>query len=52
MRKHYYTVHHDVNRNYSLFVKEFVNGLLQNTIPRTVSFESVTPNAVTFSFDG
>lgn len=52
MRKHYYTVHHDVNRNYSLFVKEFVNALVQNTIPRPVSFEAVTPNAVTFSFEG
>ena len=52
MKKHYYTVHHDVNKNYSIFVKEFVNALVQNTIPRPVNFEAVTPNAVTFSFDG
>lgn len=51
LRKHYYTIHHDVNRHYSLFVREFVNALIQNTIPRLVSFEAVTPNAVTFSFE-
>jgi hypothetical protein len=52
LKRHFYTIHHDVNRNYSLFVKEYVNALIQATIPRSVSFENVSPNAVTFSFEG
>jgi len=50
-RVHFYTLHHDVNSNYSQFIKEYVTALIQNTIPRTVRFEEVGPNAVTFSFE-
>src|SRR2546422_526533 len=50
-RMHFYTLHHDVNSNYSQFIKEYVTALIQNTIPRTVRFEEVGPNAVTFSFE-
>jgi hypothetical protein len=50
-KTHFYTVHHDVNLNFSLFTKEYLHSLIQSTIPRTVNFERVTPNALTFSFD-
>lgn len=50
-RIHSYTVRHDVNTNYSYFIKEFVTTLIENTIPRTVRFEHVGPNSVSFSFE-
>jgi hypothetical protein len=51
-RMHYYTVHHDVNLNFSTFVKEFVTTIIMETVPRTVKFETVGPNSVTFNFEG
>ena len=50
-KTHFYTVHHDVNLNFSIFTKEYLSSMIQSTIPRAVSFERVTPNALTFSFD-
>ena len=50
-KTHFYTVHHDVNLNFSLFTKEYVSSMLQGTIPTTIRFETVSPNALTFSFD-
>ena len=49
---HFYTVHHDINLNFSTFVKEFVATMIMGTVPRTVRFETVAPNSVTFSFEG
>ncbi len=51
-RMHFYTVHHDVNLNFSIFVKEFVSTMIMGTVPRMVRFEIVAPNSVTFSFEG
>jgi hypothetical protein len=51
-KMHFYTVHHDVNLNFSIFVKEFVTTMIRETVPRTVKFETVGPNSVTFSFEG
>jgi hypothetical protein len=51
-KMHFYTVHHDVNLNFSIFVKEFVSTMIMGTVPRTVRFETVAPNSVTFSFEG
>ncbi len=50
-KTHFYTVHHDVNLNFSIFTKEYLSSMIQSTIPRNVNFERVTPNALTFSFD-
>jgi len=50
-RAHFYTLHHDVNLNFSQFIKEYVSTLIQNTIPRPVHFETVSPNSVTFNFE-
>ncbi len=49
-KKHYYTIHHDVNLEFSQFVREFLNSLIQSTVPRPVHFETVSPNSITFSF--
>lgn len=51
-KMHYYTVHHDVNLNFSIFVKEFVTTMIKESVPRQVKFETVGPNSVTFSFEG
>lgn len=51
-KTHFYTLHHDVNLNFSIFIKEFVSTVIMGTIPRTVRFETVGPNSVTFSFEG
>ena len=50
-KRHFYTVHHDVNVNYSIFTKEYVSGMIQNTIPGPIHFEAMSPNALTFSFE-
>src|SRR5260370_27261929 len=50
-KTHFYTVHHDVNLNFSIFTKEYVSSMIQSTIPSTVRFEEMSPNALTFSFD-
>ncbi len=51
-KTHFYTLHHDVNRKFSLFIKEYLSSLIQRTVPREIRFETVSPNAVTFSFEG
>src|SRR6266436_10282313 len=50
-RAHFYTFHHDVNLNFSHFIKEYMTSLLQTTISIVPHFEKVGPNAVTFSFE-
>ena len=51
-KTHFYTLHHDVNLNFSHFIKEYMASLLQTTISIVPHFEKVGPNAVTFSFEG
>ena len=50
-KRHFYTVHHDVNLNYSIFTKEYVSAMIQNTIPGPIHFETMSPNALSFSFE-
>lgn len=49
--KHFVTVKHDVNLNFSQFTKAYVSSLLQSTLGTTVTFEAMTPNSVTFTFE-
>jgi 5,10-methylenetetrahydrofolate reductase len=50
-RKHFFTLHHDVNLNFSYFAKEYVSSMMHSTIAKSVQFESVSANSVTFSFE-
>src|SRR2546422_1681595 len=50
-KAHFYTLHHDVNLNFSHFIKEYMTSLLQITIAKVPRFENVGPNSVTFSFE-
>ncbi len=49
--KHVFTVKHDVNLNFSYFAKGYVSSLLQSMIGRSVAFEALTPNSVTFTIE-
>src|SRR5438128_5536415 len=50
-KTHFYTLHHDVNLNFSHFIKEYMTVLLQSTVSKVPRFENISPNAVTFSFE-
>ncbi len=50
-KKHFFTLHHDVNMNFSVFTKEYLSTMLQATLARNLQFENVSPNSVTFSFE-
>jgi hypothetical protein len=49
--KHFFTVKHDVNLNYSLFTKEYISTMLMSTLGTSVRFETMSPNSVTFVFE-
>jgi predicted HicB family RNase H-like nuclease len=48
--RHYFTVNHDVNMNFSLALQSILAGLIEPIIKNTVEFTSVTPSTITFSF--
>jgi len=50
-KTHFYTLHHDVNLNFSHFIKEYMTALLQSSVSKVPRFENISPNAVTFSFE-
>ncbi len=50
-KTHFYTLHHDVNLNFSVFIKEYISTMIQSTIPRPVRFETISPSSLTFSFE-
>jgi hypothetical protein len=50
-RRHFFTLHHDVNLNFSFFAKEYVASMMHSTIAKPVQFESVSANALTFTFE-
>ena len=50
-RRHLFTMHHDVNLNYSIFVKEYVLSILETVAPRPAEFD-ISPNSISFSFEG
>ena len=50
-RRHFFTLHHDVNLNFSYFAKEYVSSMMHSTISKPVQFENVSASSVTFSFE-
>lgn len=48
--RHYFTVNHDVNMNFSLALQSILAGLIEPIIKNTVEFTNVTPSIITFSF--
>lgn len=49
--KHVFTIKHDVNEGFSRFTKEYITSLLQSAIGTKVTFEAISPNSVTFTFE-
>src|SRR6266571_2992368 len=49
--KHFFTVKHDVNLNFSYFTREYVSAVLLSTLGANVQFEKMSPNSVTFVFE-
>ena len=47
---HYFVVHHDININFSIALKGFLQGLVEPIIRDCVTFNSLTSNAIAFSF--
>jgi hypothetical protein len=48
---HYFIVNHDINMNYSIAFKEFLEALIEPIIKRPVKFNNLTQNAISFSFE-
>ena len=51
LEKHIFTIKHDVNQGFSVFSKEFISTLLKATAGTKVTFEAMSPNSVTFTFE-
>lgn len=49
--KHVFTIKHDVNEGFSRFSKEYISTLLGTTVGTKVTFEAMSPNSITFSFE-
>ena len=49
--RHVFTIKHDVNQNFSHFTKEYISSLLHTTTGTNVTFEALSPNSVTFTFE-
>ncbi len=49
--KHVFTIKHDVNQGFSQFTKEYISSLLESAVGTIATFESMSPNSVTFTFE-
>ncbi len=50
-KQHHITIHHDINSNFSIFIKGYVSSLLRGTVGREAAFSDVAPDSITFAFD-
>ena len=48
---HSFAVNHDINMQYSIYMKEFLKALMESIIANQVKFLELTPNVVSFSFE-
>jgi hypothetical protein len=49
-QRHYFTINHDINMNFSLALQSILGGLIEPIVRSTVEFTNLTPTAITFSF--
>jgi hypothetical protein len=49
--KHYFTINHDINLNFSLALRAIIEGLVEPIIKRSVEVKNITENSLAFSFD-
>ncbi len=50
-KHHHITIHHDINQNFSIFIKGYVSSMLRATVGKEVTFSDITPDSVTFTFE-
>lgn len=50
-KRHFFTLHHDVNLSFSVFIKEYVSSMIQTMLSKPVQFETISPNSVTFNLE-
>lgn len=48
-KKHFFTILHDINLNFSVFTRKYVSSMIENTLARTMQSETATPNSISFS---
>ncbi|MGB6671451.1 MAG: hypothetical protein WBE34_03370 [Candidatus Nitrosopolaris sp.] len=48
--RHYFTVIHDINMNFSIALKTILQGLIVPIIKSDIEFRDITGSAVSFSF--
>jgi hypothetical protein len=49
--RHTFSVHHDINANFSIVLKRILSGLIEPITKSIVLFSEVTPSTMTFSFE-
>jgi hypothetical protein len=47
--RHYFTVNHDINMNFSIALKAMLEGLIEPVFKRSIDFGDLTSRAITFS---
>lgn len=50
-RCHRFSVNHDINMNFSIYLRESLKALIEPIINKPVKFGALTPNVITFSFE-
>ncbi len=50
-KKHFFTILHDINLNFSVFTKQYVSSMIESTLARIIQSETTTPNSISFSFE-
>ncbi len=50
-KRHYYTVIHDINMNFSIALRTILEGLIVPIIKSDIDFQNITASALSFSFE-
>jgi hypothetical protein len=50
-KTHSFAIKHDINVQYSIYLKEFLKALIEPIISKELNFAEVAPNVISFSFE-
>jgi len=50
-KTHSFAIKHDINIQYSIYMKEFLKALIESIILKELNFVEVAPNVISFSFE-
>ncbi len=51
-RRHFFSLYHDVNLNYSHFISAYMSSMIDCTLAKPVQLEAISANSISFSFEG